>query len=105
MLQGEHQLAKDNTYLGSFIFDGILPAPRGVPQIEVTFDIDANGVLVILVRDRGTGKEERRRIDLPVKNISFSNISILENKKVKRSGQKAEVLLPAELINNEEAND
>ncbi len=59
VLQGEREFAKDNRSLGTFILDGIPPAPRGVPQIEVTFDIDANGILNVSARDRGTGKQQK----------------------------------------------
>ena len=59
VLQGERQMAGDNKSIGRFILDGILPAPRGVPQVEVTFDIDANGILSASARDKGTGKEQR----------------------------------------------
>merc|ERR1711971_20580 len=58
MGQGERQFARDNKILGTFRLDGIPPAPRGVPQIEVTFDIDANGILNVAAKDRGTGKEQ-----------------------------------------------
>ncbi len=58
ILQGEREMASDNKSLGRFILDGIAPAPRGVPQIEVTFDIDANGVLHVKAKDKGTGKEQ-----------------------------------------------
>lgn len=56
--QGESEFVKDNQLLGSFILDGIPPAPRGIPQIEVTFDIDANGLLHVLARDKGTGRSQ-----------------------------------------------
>ncbi|MDO8490464.1 MAG: molecular chaperone DnaK, partial [Dehalococcoidia bacterium] len=59
VLQGERPLAKENKTIGRFILDGILPAPRGVPQVEVTFDIDANGILNVSAKDKGTGKEQR----------------------------------------------
>ena len=59
VLQGERDLAADNKTLGRFILDGILPAPRGMPQIEVTFDIDANGILNVKAKDRATGKEQK----------------------------------------------
>ena len=59
VLQGERELAKDNKSLGLFKLDGIAPAPRGVPQIEVTFDIDANGILHVTAKDLGTGKEQK----------------------------------------------
>ncbi len=63
VLQGERPLAKDNKSLGRFILEGIPPAPRGVPQIEVTFDIDANGILTVTARDKATGKEQKIRIE------------------------------------------
>src|SRR3954468_4968775 len=63
VLQGERPLAKDNKSLGVFNLEGIPPAPRGVPQIEVTFDIDANGILHVLAKDKGTGKEQKIRIE------------------------------------------
>ncbi len=59
VLQGERELSVDNRTLGRFILDGIPPAPRGVPQIEVTFDIDANGILNVSAKDKGTGKEQK----------------------------------------------
>ncbi len=59
VLQGERPMAADNRTLGRFILDGILPAPRGVPQIEVTFDIDANGILNVKAIDKGTGREQK----------------------------------------------
>ncbi|HJX03394.1 MAG TPA: Hsp70 family protein, partial [Dehalococcoidia bacterium] len=59
ILQGERPMASDNRTLGRFILDGILPAPRGVPQIEVSFDIDANGILQVSAKDKGTGKEQK----------------------------------------------
>ena len=58
VLQGEREMASGNTTLGRFILDGIAPAPRGVPQIEVTFDIDANGIVNVSAKDKGTGKEQ-----------------------------------------------
>jgi molecular chaperone DnaK len=63
VLQGERPMAKDNRSLGRFILDGIPPAPRGVPQIEVTFDIDANGILHVTAKDKATGKEQSIRIE------------------------------------------
>jgi len=59
VLQGERPMAADNRTLGRFMLDGILPAPRGVPQIEVTFDLDANGILNVRAQDKGTGKEQK----------------------------------------------
>ncbi len=61
--QGERQMALDNKALGKFVLDGIPPAPRGVPQVEVTFDIDANGILNVSAKDKGTGKEQSIRIE------------------------------------------
>ena len=58
-MQGERELSKDNRTLGTFILDGIPPAHRGTPQIEVTFDIDANGILNVSAKDKGTGKEQK----------------------------------------------
>jgi molecular chaperone DnaK len=63
VLQGERPMASDNKLLGKFILDGIPPAPRGVPQIEVSFDIDANGILNVSAKDKGTGKEQSIRIE------------------------------------------
>jgi molecular chaperone DnaK len=63
VLQGERSMAKDNRTIGRFHLDGIPPAPRGVPQVEVTFDIDANGILHVSAKDKGTGKEQKIRIE------------------------------------------
>ena len=63
VLQGEREFARDNRTLGRFILDGIPPAPRGVPKVEVTFDIDANGILNVSAKDLASGKEQRIRIE------------------------------------------
>jgi len=63
VLQGERPMAKDNRSLGRFHLDGLPPAQRGIPQIEVTFDIDANGILQVSAKDKGTGKEQKIRIE------------------------------------------
>lgn len=63
ILQGERPMARDNRTVGRFILDGIPPSPRGVPQIEVAFDIDANGILNVHAKDKGTGKEQKIRIE------------------------------------------
>jgi len=63
VLQGERPMAQGNKTIGRFHLDGIPPAPRGIPQIEVTFDIDANGILNVTAKDKGTGKEQKIRIE------------------------------------------
>jgi molecular chaperone DnaK len=63
VLQGEREMAKDNRTLGRFILDGIPPSPRGIPQIDVTFDIDANGILSVFAKDKASGKEQSIRIE------------------------------------------
>jgi len=63
VLQGEREMAADNREIGRFILDGIPPAPRGVPQVEVTFDIDANGILSVSATDKASGKEQSIRIE------------------------------------------
>jgi molecular chaperone DnaK len=67
ILQGERPMAKDNVSLGKFSLTGILPAPRGVPQIDVTFDIDANGILHVSAKDQKTGKEQGMQVVAPNK--------------------------------------
>jgi molecular chaperone DnaK len=81
ILQGEREFAKDNKSLGTFRLDGIPPAPRGVPQIEVIFDIDANGILNVTAKDKGTGKEQ---------SISITGASTLSNDEVDRMVKDAE---------------
>lgn len=81
VLQGERPMAKDNKLLGNFRLDGIPPAPRGMPQIEVTFDIDANGILHVSAADKGTGKEQK---------ISITNASGLSEEEVTRMKEDAE---------------
>ncbi|MCT4593338.1 MAG: molecular chaperone DnaK [Anaeromicrobium sp.] len=73
VLQGERQMAGDNTTLGRFQLDGIMPAPRGIPQIEVTFDIDANGIVNVSAKDKGTGKEQKITISAST-NLSDEEI-------------------------------
>jgi len=63
IVQGERPMAADNKSLGKFVLDGIPPAPRGVPQVEVTFDVDSNGVLNVTAKDKSTGKEQSIRIE------------------------------------------
>ncbi|MFN7555187.1 molecular chaperone DnaK [Microcystis sp.] len=81
VLQGEREMAKDNKSLGTFRLDGIPPAPRGVPQIEVVFDIDANGILNVTAKDKGTGKEQ---------SISITGASTLPQNEVERMVNEAE---------------
>ncbi len=85
VLQGERQMAKDNISLGRFQLTGIPPAPRGVPQIEVTFDIDANGIVNVFAKDKGTGKEQNITITATT-NLSDDEI----DKKVKEAEKFAE---------------
>ncbi len=73
VLQGEREFAKDNRSLGTFILDGILPSPRGIPQIEVTFDIDANGIVNVSARDKGTSREQKITI-VPSSGLSKDQI-------------------------------
>ena len=81
VLQGERPLSRDNKNLGTFHLDGIPPAPRGVPQIEVTFDIDANGILNVSAKDLGTGKEQK---------ISITGSSGLSKEEVEKMQKEAE---------------
>lgn len=85
VLQGEREFARDNKQLGLFKLDGIAPAPRGVPQIEVTFDIDANGIVNVSAKDRGTGKEQHITITSST-NMSKDDI----DKAVKEAEQYAQ---------------
>jgi molecular chaperone DnaK len=81
VLQGERPLASANRSLGRFILDGIPPAPRGMPQIEVTFDIDSNGILSVSAKDKGTGKEQKVRIE------SSSGLSKEEVEKMRQEAE------------------
>jgi molecular chaperone DnaK len=81
VLQGEREMASDNKSLGTFRLDGIPPAPRGVPQIEVTFDIDANGILSVTAKDKGSGKEQ---------SISITGASTLSEQEVENMVKDAE---------------
>jgi molecular chaperone DnaK len=81
VLQGEREMSSDNKSLGTFRLDGIPPAPRGVPQIEVTFDIDANGILNVTATDKGSGKEQ---------SISITGASTLPQDEVERMVSEAE---------------
>jgi molecular chaperone DnaK len=81
VLQGERPMAKDNRSIGRFHLDGIPPAPRGIPQIEVTFDIDANGILHVSAKDKGTNKEQKIRIE------ASSGLTDAEINKMKQEAQ------------------
>jgi molecular chaperone DnaK len=81
VLQGEREMSRDNKSLGTFRLDGIPSSPRGVPQIEVTFDIDANGILNVMAKDKGTGKEQ---------SISITGASTLDKTEVERMVKEAE---------------
>ena len=81
VLQGERELAKDNKSLGTFRLDGIAPAPRGVPQVEVTFDIDANGILSVTAKDKATNKQQ---------SITITGASTLPKDEVERMVKDAE---------------
>jgi len=81
VLQGERPMSRDNKTIGKFHLDGIPPAPRGVPQVEVTFDIDANGILNVSAKDKGTGKEQKIRIE------ASSGLSDAEIEKMKAEAE------------------
>ena len=91
-LQGERSMAKDNRSLGRFHLDGIMPAPRGIPQIEVTFDIDANGILSVSAKDNATGKENKIRIE---------GGSQLSKEEIERMRQDAEEFAEADRLERE----
>jgi molecular chaperone DnaK len=92
VLQGEREMASDNKSLGTFRLDGIPPAPRGVPQIEVTFDIDANGILSVTAKDKGSGKEQ---------SISITGASTLSDNEVDRMVKDAEANAAADKAKRE----
>ena len=81
VLQGEREMAADNKSLGRFILDGIAPAPRGIPQIEVTFNIDANGILNVTAKDKGTGKEQ---------SITIQNSGNMSKEDIEKAAHEAE---------------
>ena len=92
VFQGEREFAKDNRLIGNFVLDGIAPAPRGMPQIEVSFDIDANGILNVKAIDKGTGKEQTIRIEAS---------SGLSDDEVERMRQEAEANAEADKAKRE----
>ena len=82
VLQGEREMAADNKSLGRFVLDGIAPAPRGVPQIEVTFNLDANGILNVTAKDKGTGKEQ---------SITIQNSGNMSKEDIEKAQKEAEL--------------
>lgn len=82
VLQGEREMASDNKSLGRFILDGIAPAPRGIPQIEVTFNLDANGILNVTAKDKGTGKEQ---------SITIQNSGNMSKEDIEKAQKEAEL--------------
>src|SRR5574344_796642 len=82
VLQGEREMASDNKSLGRFILDGIAPAPRGIPQIEVTFNLDANGILNVTAKDKGTGKEQ---------SITIQNSGNMSKEDIEKAEKEAEL--------------
>ena len=92
VLQGEREFAQDNKSLGRFVLDGIAPAPRGIPQVEVTFNIDANGIVNVKAKDNGTGKEQ---------HITIQNSGNLSEDEVKRMQHEAEANADADKTRRE----
>ena len=89
VVQGERPMAADNTSLGRFVLDGIPPAPRGIPQIEVTFDIDANGIINVSAKDKGTGKEQK---------ITIASSNKLSKEEIDELVKQAEKFAKMELV-------
>jgi len=99
VLQGERPMAADNRTLGRFILDGILPAPRGLPQIEVAFDIDANGILSVRARDKGTGKEQKITITAS-SGLSKEDVAKMQKEAEAHASEDARRKDEAEVRNN-----
>jgi molecular chaperone DnaK len=97
VLQGERAMAADNKTIGRFHLDGIPPAPRGVPQIEVTFDIDANGIIKVSATDKGTGKSHDIRIE------ASSGLTAEEIERMKKDAELS-MLKQIELLKKEQKN-
>ncbi|HNX64042.1 MAG TPA: molecular chaperone DnaK [Oscillospiraceae bacterium] len=95
VLQGEREFAKDNKQLGMFRLDGIAPAPRGIPQIEVTFDIDANGIVHVFAKDLGTGKEQ---------NITISSSTNMSKDDIEKAVKTAEAFAEEDKRKKEEVD-
>jgi molecular chaperone DnaK len=94
VLQGERPIARENKTIGRFMLDGILPAPRGMPQVEVTFDIDANGILNVSAKDKGTGREQK---------ITITASSGLSKEEVEKMVREAELHADEDRSKKEEA--
>ena len=95
VLQGEREMAADNKTLGRFHLDGIAPAPRGVPQIEVTFDIDANGIVNVSAKDLGTGKEQK---------ITITSQTTMSKEEVDKAVKEAEMYAEEDKKRREEVD-
>ena len=95
VLQGEREFAKDNKQLGTFRLDGIAPAPRGIPQIEVTFDIDANGIVHVSAKDKGTGKEQ---------NITITSSTNMSKEDIEAAVKNAEMFAEEDKKRREEVD-
>ena len=95
VLQGEREFAKDNKQLGTFRLDGIAPAPRGIPQIEVTFDIDANGIVHVFAKDKGTGKEQ---------NITITSSTNMSKEDIDKAVKDAEMFAEEDKKRREEVD-
>ncbi|NLN99533.1 MAG: molecular chaperone DnaK [Bacteroidales bacterium] len=102
VLQGERPMAKDNKEIGRFHLDGIAPAPRGIPQIEVTFDIDANGILNVSAKDKATGKEQNIRIEAS-SGLSDEEIKRMRDEAKANEAADKEAKDRADKINNADA--
>lgn len=98
VLQGEREMANDNRTLGRFILDGIPPAPRGIPQIEVTFDIDANGILNVSAKDKATNKQQSIRIEAST-GLSKEEIDRMQDDAKKHSAEDKKKRESVEAIN------
>ena len=104
VLQGERPMAKDNKEIGLFHLDGIAPAPRGIPQIEVTFDIDANGILNVSAKDKATGKEQNIRIEAS-SGLSDDEIQRMRDEAKANEAADKEAKEKVDKINNADALD
>ena len=101
VLQGERSMAADNVKLGQFVLDGIPPAPRGIPQIEVTFNIDVNGILNVSAKDKGTGKAQK--ITIQSSNLSKEDIERMKNDAEANADEDAKKREAAEVRNESDA--